>query len=64
MSTFASIVTVGSTYAIYWVWLWPTAPGSPGITAWKDDFYTTCSDIDIVSETLPKTLNPLPQQDP
>jgi len=57
-------VAIGSTYTIYWVWQWPTVPGSPGLPDGKDEYYTTCSDIDIVARLLPQTPNPLPQQDP
>jgi hypothetical protein len=60
-----STVAVGSTYTVYWVWQWPTAPGTPGALEGKDEYYTTCSDIDIVAGPLQsKAPNPLPQQDP
>ncbi|KAH7304406.1 hypothetical protein B0I35DRAFT_454703 [Stachybotrys elegans] len=38
----------GSMYTLYWVWQWPTSPGSPGLPEGKDEYYTTCSDVDIV----------------
>jgi hypothetical protein len=57
-------VTVDSTYTLYWVWQWPTAPGSPRLPDGKDEYYTTCSDVDIVAGQLPQTPNPLPHQDP
>ncbi|KAF2188476.1 hypothetical protein K469DRAFT_724450 [Zopfia rhizophila CBS 207.26] len=57
-------VTIDSTYTVYWVRQWPTAPGSPGLPDGKDEYYTTCSDIDITAGPLPQTPNPLPQQDP
>lgn len=43
-------LTVGSTYTIYWVWSWPTSPGTPDVPQGKDEYYTTCSDIDIVAQ--------------
>jgi hypothetical protein len=56
---------VGSTYTVYWVWQWATALGTPGVPEGKDEYYTTCSDIDIVAGPLQdKVPNPLPQQDP
>lgn len=60
-----SNVAVGSTYTLYWVWQWPTAPGTPGVLEGKDEYYTTCSDIDIVTKPIQGGMsNPLPQQDP
>lgn len=44
-------LTSGSTYTLYWVWQWPTQL-MPGITQAKDEYYTTCSDLDIVSNEL------------
>jgi hypothetical protein len=58
---------IGSNYSIYWVWQWPTEPGTPGLPDGKDEYYTSCSDLDIVAATqaLNDTpSNPLPQQDP
>jgi hypothetical protein len=58
-------VSIDSTYTIYWVWQWPTAPGTPGVPAdGQDEYYTTCSDVNVVTGPLPQTPNPLPQQDP
>ena len=54
-----------STYTIYWVWQWPTEPGVPGLPSGKDEYYTTCSDLDITASVLQDSpLNPLLQQDP
>ncbi|KAK7534499.1 hypothetical protein IWX49DRAFT_511099, partial [Phyllosticta citricarpa] len=37
-------------YALYWVWQWPTAPNmDPGLPDGKDEWYTTCSDVNVVS---------------
>ncbi|OCK78872.1 hypothetical protein K432DRAFT_248539, partial [Lepidopterella palustris CBS 459.81] len=41
-------VPINTPYTIYWVWQWPTAPGAPGLPDGKDEYYTTCSDLDIV----------------
>lgn len=35
-------------YTLYWVWDWPTAPGTPGFPNGKDEIYTTCIDVNIV----------------
>jgi hypothetical protein len=40
---------VNSTYTIYWVWQWPTEPGAPGLPNGKDEYYTTCSHLDIIA---------------
>lgn len=37
-----------STYTLYWVWDWPTMPGTDGFPEGKQEIYTTCMDIDIV----------------
>lgn len=56
------------TYSIYWVWQWPTAPGlDPELPDGKDEYYTTCSDFDIVSHvklTVGAAKFQLLQQDP
>jgi hypothetical protein len=36
-----------STYTLYWVWDWPTAPGTVGFPDGKNETYTTCMDISI-----------------
>jgi hypothetical protein len=60
-----SDLQVDSTYTIYWVWQWPTEPGAPGLPDGKDEYYTTCSDIDIVAGPVQgNPPNPLSQQDP
>ncbi|KAJ4516192.1 hypothetical protein HRR83_005496 [Exophiala dermatitidis] len=40
----------GKPYTLYWVWDWPTMPGTPGFPNGKQEIYTTCMDIDIVSD--------------
>lgn len=41
----------GSTVTLYWVWDWPTMPGTPGFAEGKQEIYTTCMDVDIVQPT-------------
>ncbi|KEF53184.1 uncharacterized protein A1O9_10632 [Exophiala aquamarina CBS 119918] len=40
----------GKPYTLYWVWDWPTLPGTPGFPEGKQEIYTTCMDIDITSD--------------
>jgi len=40
----------GKPYTLYWVWDWPTMPGTEGLAEGKQEIYTTCMDVDIVSE--------------
>ncbi|KAL2445748.1 hypothetical protein ABEF95_010606 [Exophiala dermatitidis] len=40
----------GKPYTLYWVWDWPTMPGTPGFPNGKQEIYTTCMDVDIVSD--------------
>lgn len=38
--------------AVYWVWQWPTLPSiDPNGSLGKDEMYTTCSDIQIVTDS-------------
>jgi hypothetical protein len=40
----------GQPYTIYWVWDWPTSPGvDSNIPNGKQELYTTCMDVDIIS---------------
>jgi hypothetical protein len=41
----------GQPYTLYWVWDWPTAPGSPGLPDGKQELYTTCMDVDIIASS-------------
>ena len=41
-------VTSG-TYTLYWVWDWPTMPGTAGFPDGKQEIYTTCMDVDITN---------------
>lgn len=37
--------------SVFWVWQWPTLPSmDPGLPKGKDEIYTTCSDVEIVSD--------------
>ncbi|KAH9862682.1 hypothetical protein J1614_010775 [Plenodomus biglobosus] len=41
---------LGKPYTFYWVWQWNTAPGvDPGLPKGKDEYYTTCIDVDVAS---------------
>ncbi|RMZ78354.1 hypothetical protein DV738_g3901, partial [Chaetothyriales sp. CBS 135597] len=42
-----SDLQVGSLYTLYWVWDWPTMPGTTGYPNGKQEIYTTCMDIEI-----------------
>ncbi|KAI9699241.1 MAG: hypothetical protein M1820_007213 [Bogoriella megaspora] len=53
----------GTTLSIYWIWQWST---SVNFENGKDQFYSTCSDFDIVADP-PKDTKPthtIAQQDP
>lgn len=40
----------GKPYTFYWVWQWNTAPNvDPGLPDGKDQYYTTCMDVDVTS---------------
>ena len=43
----------GKPYTLYWVWNWPTAPGTPGVPNGKEEIYTSCMDIDITGSNAP-----------
>ncbi|KAL6706960.1 hypothetical protein ACN47E_004910 [Coniothyrium glycines] len=46
-------VTMGKPYTFYWVWQWNTAPGiDPGLPKGKDEYYTTCIDVDVASANV------------
>lgn len=58
-------IPADSSYAVYWVWEWPTSPGAPGLPRGKDEYYTTCSDLEIVAGPIQDDPpNPLFDQDP
>jgi len=59
-------VEVGQLYTLYWVWQWPTAAGKdPNIPNGRDEYYTSCIDIDVVREVSQlKSTHTLLQQDP
>ncbi|KAJ9616871.1 hypothetical protein H2200_000591 [Cladophialophora chaetospira] len=46
-----SDLSTGSPYTLYWVWDWPTMPGTFGFPDGKQEIYTTCMDIDIVGDS-------------
>lgn len=38
----------GKPYTLYWVWDWPTMPGTAGFLEGKQEIYTTCMDVDLI----------------
>ncbi|TKA76551.1 hypothetical protein B0A49_01807 [Cryomyces minteri] len=57
----------GAPLTLYWVWQWPTAAGKDaGLPDGKDEFYTTCSDVDVVAGPIKigKPVHTIVQQDP
>ncbi|KIW70587.1 hypothetical protein PV04_02843 [Phialophora macrospora] len=44
-------IATGQPYTLYWVWDWPTMPGTFGFPNGKQEIYTTCMDIDIVGDS-------------
>ena len=59
-------VVVGQPYTLYWVWQWPSAPQPlPGPVQGKDEYYVSCTDVDVesgLSQSQGGTL--LKDQDP
>jgi hypothetical protein len=62
---------VGKTLTVYWVWGWATGMQTEGAMCGKDEYYTTCSDFDIVNggDELSKIIaapkvHTIGQQDP
>jgi hypothetical protein len=44
---------MGKPYTLYWVWQWNTAPGiDPGLPKGKDEYYSTCIDVDVASASV------------
>ncbi|KAF2022444.1 hypothetical protein EK21DRAFT_95705, partial [Setomelanomma holmii] len=59
-------LNVNNPYTLYWIWQWASAPSESqgGAPHGKDEYYTSCVDVDIVSEVLSKQSdNRLQQQD-
>ena len=63
--------TIGEKLTIYWIWAWPTLPGvESAYPDGKDEYYSTCAELDIVAETNSTTgeesqaMYALTQQDP
>jgi hypothetical protein len=60
---------VGKPYTMYWVWQWNTIAGvDPGLPIGKDEYYTTCMDVDIASPNVAMAESAdvqfaMPQQD-
>jgi len=47
----------GQPYALYWVWDWPTLPGTAGFPDGKQEIYTTCMDVDVVGSGSTGTVS-------
>lgn len=65
---FPKTATSNQTYTLYWVWQWNTPPGlDPNRPLGKDEYYTTCMDVDVVdtfaSKVGGKPKYSMPQQD-
>lgn len=62
----SALMKPGATLTVYWVWAWTTAPGvDPGLPAGKDEYYSTCSDFDVVADVPDAPVEgQLGQQDP
>jgi hypothetical protein len=59
-----STYKTGDTVTVYWVWQWPTAPGTGVYPTGKDEYYTSCAEIEIVGEVSnAPPVHTLAQQD-
>jgi hypothetical protein len=59
-----STFRTGDTVTVYWVWQWPTAPGVGVYPNGKDEYYTSCAEIEIVdSVSNAPPVHTLAQQD-
>lgn len=47
----------GQPYTLYWVWDWPTLPGTAGFPNGKQEIYTTCMDVDVVDNAGLETFS-------
>jgi hypothetical protein len=57
-----SDIDVGKPYTLYWIWQWPTMRSSDPT---KDEYYTSCVDIDVVVHVSSKDAeNPSKFEDP
>jgi hypothetical protein len=43
-----STYKAGETVTVYWIWQWPTDPGTGVYPNGKDEYYTSCAEIEIV----------------
>ena len=53
----------GKPYSLYWVWDWPTMPGTPGQPNGMNQTYTTCIDIDVVAGSSTNSKAAIPAKD-
>jgi hypothetical protein len=53
----------GKPYTFYWVWQWNTAPGGvdPGLPKGKDEYYSTCIDVDVASAQVAQAADAEPK---
>ncbi|QIW98929.1 hypothetical protein AMS68_004447 [Peltaster fructicola] len=42
----------GATLTLYWIWSWQTSTNTEGVVCGKDEYYTTCADVDIVDNKV------------
>jgi hypothetical protein len=49
--TIPSTITATGIYTLYWVWDWPTAPGTIGQPNGLQEIYTTCMDVNLIAGT-------------
>ncbi|KAG9572808.1 hypothetical protein KCU97_g15351, partial [Aureobasidium melanogenum] len=61
-----STYKTGETVTVYWVWQWPTEAGVDSTyPTGKDEYYTSCAEIDVVdSVSNASPVHTLQQQDP
>jgi hypothetical protein len=57
--------TVGKAYTLYWVWQWGSVKDPMTLPDGKDEYYTTCIDVDVVDKVdeAAKLEHPMYQQD-
>ncbi|CAD0085570.1 unnamed protein product [Aureobasidium vineae] len=59
-----STYKTGDTVTVYWIWQWPTAAGVGVYPDGKDEYYTSCAEIDIVdSVSNAPPVHTIAQQD-
>ena len=65
LPTDKGFVQPGKSLTLYWVWDFQSLPGTANYPKGKDEYYVTCSDIDIVEKAPSGPIsNQLAEQDP